>query len=79
MSRENLQESEVLLDNFFHGQKRDLTSLVTQSKCFECFSSFLKYLSSSICKFLFFFSTILYALLSLSNYYSIFKLEANEN
>ena len=42
--RENLQESDVLHDNFFfHDQKRDMASSVTWSKHFECFSSFLKY------------------------------------
>ena len=40
--REDLRESNA--DNFFHDQKRDMTSSVTRSKRFECFSSFLKYL-----------------------------------
>ena len=61
--------------NFFHDQKRDVTSSVTSSKRFECFSPFL----SLIGKFLLFYSTILYTVLSLSNYYSIFKAKANKN
>ena len=42
--RENLGESNFLPDNFFHDEKREVTSSVTRSKRFECFSSFLKYL-----------------------------------
>ena len=53
--RENLRESKVLLDKFFRDQKRDMTSTVTWSKCFDCFSLFLNYLSchklASFCKF----------------------------
>ena len=41
--KENLWQSNVLPDNFSHHQKRDMTSPVTRSKCFECFSVFLKY------------------------------------
>ena len=41
--RENLQESNVLPDNFFHCQKRDMTSSVTRSERYKYFSSFLKY------------------------------------
>ena len=43
-SRGNFWESNVLPDNFFHDQKRNMTLSVTWSKRVECFSSFLKYL-----------------------------------
>ena len=42
--RENLLETNVLPDTFFLYQKRDMTSSVTWSQRFECFSSFLKYI-----------------------------------
>ena len=42
--RENLQESDVPPDNFFHYQMRDMTSSVTWLERFEYFSSFLKYI-----------------------------------
>ena len=40
--REDLRESNVLPDNFFHDQKRDMTSSVMWSKLFERFSLLLK-------------------------------------
>ena len=79
--REYLRESNVQPDHFFfHDQKRDMTSSVTRSKRFKCFSSFLKYLFVINWQvFSVFLNNSFYTVLSLSNYYSIFKAEANEN
>ena len=57
-----------------------MASSVTWSERFEYFSSFLKYIfRHKLGQFLLFFSTNLYTVLPLGNYYSIFKTEANEN
>ena len=57
----------------FSWPKKDMTSSVTWSERFECFSLFLKYIFVVNWQVLLFFSTIIYTVLSLSNYYSIFK------
>ena len=55
-------------------------SSVTWLERFEYLSSFLKYIfRHKIGKFLLFLSTNLYTVLPLSDYYSIFKAEENDN
>ena len=64
--------------SFFHYQKRDMTSSVTSSERVKYYSSFLKYTFTLNWQVFVFFSTNLYTVLPLSNYYSILKAEANE-
>ena len=55
LTSHHLQESNVLPDNFFYCQKRDMTSSVTRSERYKYFNSFLKYnfrhKSASFCCF----------------------------